>query len=53
MMLVLFLICVIGIPMTIMIYTERGKKRGCGRGCATCGNREICHKRRKKSKQEL
>lgn len=49
MMLVLLLIVAVGIPMAIMIYTERGKKRGCGRGCATCGNREMCHRRRKKN----
>lgn len=53
MMPALFLVFVIGMPMAVMIYTERGKKRGCGRGCATCGNREICHGRRKKSKNKL
>lgn len=24
--------------------TQQTQKRGCGRGCATCGNRFICHK---------
>lgn len=23
--------------------TQQQTKRGCGRGCATCGNRSICH----------
>lgn len=24
--------------------TQQLQKRGCGRGCATCGNRFICHR---------
>lgn len=46
-MVILFFALVIGVPLAIMIYSEHGKKRGCGRGCATCGNREICHRKRK------
>lgn len=38
---------VCGIPLAVLIYTERGSKRGCGRGCASCGNREICHRHRR------
>ncbi len=34
----------IGIPVVIMIKTNQSQKRGCGRGCATCGNREFCHR---------
>lgn len=45
---ILFFAVVIGIPMAIMIYSSRQSKRGCGHGCATCGNREFCHRRYKK-----
>ena len=34
----LFSIGVIGIPIAVLLYNDYGKKRGCGRGCATCGN---------------
>ena len=34
----------IGIPVVIIIKTNQSQKRGCGRGCATCGNREFCHR---------
>ena len=27
----------------IVLKTNQSAKRGCGRGCATCGNREFCH----------
>lgn len=46
MAIVLFVLLVCGIPSAVMIVSERSSKRGCGRGCATCGNREICHGRR-------
>lgn len=39
----LFAAAVIGIPMAILLCNDYGKKRGCGRGCSTCGNRHICH----------
>ncbi len=42
----LFALAVCGTAMAVMLYTDRGSKRGCGRGCASCGNRELCHKRR-------
>lgn len=29
-----------------VLYTKQVKKRGCGRGCARCGNRDFCHRRR-------
>ncbi|MCI8996661.1 MAG: hypothetical protein HFI31_13590 [Lachnospiraceae bacterium] len=48
---ILFFILVICVPLAITIYSEQGKKRGCGRGCATCGNREICHRRRKEKEK--
>ena len=38
----LFSIGVIGIPIAVLLYNDYGKKRGCGRGCSSCGNREIC-----------
>lgn len=46
----LFAVAVIGIPIAILLLNDYGKKRGCGRGCATCGNRDICYRQsRKKS----
>ena len=33
----LFAAAVIGIPIAILLYNDYGKKRGCGRGCATYG----------------
>ena len=42
----LFAVAVIGIPIAILLYNDYGKKRGCGRGCATCGNRDICYRKR-------
>jgi len=35
----------------IMIITHRTEKRGCGRGCATCPNRSMCHKKSPGSKK--
>ena len=32
----LFAVAVIGIPIAILLLNDYGKKRGCGRGCATC-----------------
>ena len=37
-------------PIAILLVNDYGKKRGCGRGCATCGNRDICY-RNKKNKE--
>lgn len=34
----------LGIPAAIAMKTKQSKKRGCGRGCAYCGNRFICHR---------
>ena len=28
-----------------VLYTKQSKKRGCGRGCERCGNRDFCHRR--------
>ena len=44
----LFVEAVVGIPMAILLFNQYGTKRGCGRGCATCGNREICYRKKKK-----
>lgn len=44
----LFAVAVIGIPIAVLLLNDYGKKRGCGRGCATCGNRDICYRQRKK-----
>lgn len=34
----------IGMPVIIILKTNQSQKRGCGRGCATCGNRDFCHR---------
>ena len=39
----LFAVAVLGIPIAILLLNDYGKKRGCGRGCASCGNRFLCH----------
>ena len=44
----LFAVAVIGIPIAILLGNDYGKKRGCGRGCSTCGNRDICYRNKKK-----
>ena len=33
----------IGMPVIIILKTNQSQKRGCGRGCATCGDRDFCH----------
>lgn len=43
----------IGIPVIIMLKTNQSKKRGCGRGCATCGNRDFCHRTALRSKPDF
>lgn len=40
----------LGIPAIIIIKTNQAQKRGCGRGCATCGNRDFCHRSRIRSR---
>ena len=42
---------VFGIPLIVLLTTKQDKKRGCGRGCATCGNRDICHRRKNAEKR--
>ena len=46
----LLAVAVIGIPLDIMLVTNSGSKRGCGGGCATCGNRDLCHRGEEKKK---
>ncbi|MGI5962319.1 MAG: hypothetical protein ACOX7N_01220 [Lawsonibacter sp.] len=41
--LALFAAMVIGIPAAVVLVGQQGKKRGCGRGCSSCGNRHLCH----------
>ena len=48
----LLTVAVIGIPLAIMLLTNSGSKRGCGGGCATCGNRNFCHRGEKNNKKE-
>ncbi len=40
---ILLCVLVIGLPLFILLKNQYGSKRGCGRGCSTCGNRHICH----------
>lgn len=40
---ILLAVLALGVPAFIVIKTNQSKKRGCGRGCATCKNRFICH----------
>lgn len=47
MAIILLVLAAVGVPLAVMLYSEHGTKRGCGHGCATCGNREICHRHRK------
>ena len=47
MLILLLLIAAFALPLTIVLLTGQHGKRGCGRGCATCGNRDICHRRKK------
>ena len=34
----------LGLPLFIVLKTQQSRKRGCGRGCATCRNRDFCHR---------
>ena len=40
---ILFFGVLILVVIIFALRVGQGKKRGCGRGCATCGNRFICH----------
>lgn len=48
----LFAVAVIGIPITILLVNDYGTKRGCGRGCDTCRNREICHGKKRQQEKK-
>jgi len=45
---IFLLLAVFCLPLAILLATRQDKKRGCGRGCATCGNRAICHRTKQK-----
>ena len=34
----------LGLPLFLVLKTQQSQKRGCGRGCATCRNRDFCHR---------
>lgn len=34
----------LGLPLFIVLKTQQSQKRGCGRGCAACRNRDFCHR---------
>ena len=43
-MAIVLLVIIVTVPAALAVLgTRLQKKRGCGRGCATCGNRELCH----------
>lgn len=43
---------VLMIPVIVQHKLGSGIRRGCGRGCATCGNRDFCHRTGKYEKKE-
>jgi len=49
---IIILIFAAAFSSAIMIITHRTEKRGCGRGCATCPNRSMCHRKRKKTTKQ-
>ncbi len=44
-LILMLLICFVPAAFAVL-YTKQVKKRGCGRGCARCGNRDFCHRSR-------
>ena len=53
--LAVFAAAVICLPIALLLKNDYGKKRGCGRGCSSCGNREICwrgQERKNKAKEQ-
>ena len=48
---VLIFAAVFVIPLVVLLITGQEKKRGCGRGCAICGNREICHGKKRQTRE--
>lgn len=49
---ILFFALMIGIALAVSICSGSSKKRGCGGGCATCGNRKTCHRKREEQGKE-
>jgi len=49
MLILILILAAVVLPLVILLSNDYGSKRGCGRGCATCGNRNICY--RNKTKQ--
>lgn len=52
MLIVLLILAAVVLPLAILLCNDYGSKRGCGRGCATCGNRDICYRTRTKPQQD-
>ena len=48
MFIILLLVAAFCLPLALVLATNQSAKRGCGRGCATCGNRTICHRNSQK-----
>ena len=47
MLILLLILAAVVLPLVLLLSNDYGSKRGCGRGCATCGNRNICHRNKK------
>ena len=48
---ILILVAAFCLPLVLLLSNGQSQKRGCGRGCATCGNRHICHRGEYKEKE--
>ena len=44
MLIPLLVVVALCLPLALVLAGNQSQKRGCGRGCATCGNRNICHR---------
>ena len=49
---ILLLLLILIIPLVLVLGGNNGKKRGCGRGCATCPSRFTCHPGQYDKKEE-
>lgn len=49
---ILLILAALGLALSIVLFTSQNTKRGCGRGCATCGNRTICHRGQTKTTEK-
>ena len=50
MLIPLLVVVALCLPLALVLAGNQSQKRGCGRGCATCGNRNICHRTKAEKK---